>query len=157
VDTEPRHLDALLDFAALAYRRPLADGEKEEVRGLYRRLRGEEIPPEEALRRCLVSPAFLYRREKPRAGQQPGPVSDWELASRLSYFLWSSAPDQELLDAAAGGRLGEPRGLAAETPRVLGDPRVRRLATEFACAWLHIRGFDQLDEKSERHFPTFAT
>ena len=103
-----------------------------------------------------MSPAFLYRIEKAPPGSAPGPVGDWELASRLSYFLWSSAPDRELREAAASGRLREPDVLAAETRRMLRDPRVRRLATEFACAWLHIHGFDGLDEKSERHFPTFA-
>src|SRR5439155_999637 len=82
-----------------AYRRPLADAEKDELRGLYRKLRAEEIPHEEAIRltlaRVLVAPAFLYRAEQPGPGDKPGPVNDWELATRLSYFLWSSAPDAE--------------------------------------------------------------
>src|SRR5207247_3765295 len=89
-------------------------------------------------------------------GAAPGPVDDWELATRLSYFLWSSAPDAELRELAARGRLRSPDELAAQTRRMLRDPRVRRLATEFACAWLHIYDFDALSEKSERHFPTFA-
>jgi len=83
-------------------------------------------------------------------------VSDWELATRLSYFLWSSAPDAELRAVTASGKLRHRGVLAAQTRRMLRDPRVRRLATEFACAWLHIYDFDQLGEKSERHFPTFA-
>jgi hypothetical protein len=83
------------------------------------------------------------------------PVSAPELANRLSYFLWSSMPDAELRAVAGSGRLLEPGTLAAQTRRMLGDPRARRLAIEFACQWLHIRDFDTLDEKSERHFPTF--
>jgi hypothetical protein len=160
-DTQPAHLDAALKFAEGAYRRPLTDAERQELRSLYRKLRAEEIPHEQAIRltlaRVLVAPAFLYRAEKPGPGDKPEPVTDWELATRLSYFLWSSAPDAELRAVAAGGRLRHPDVLAAQMRRMLRDPRVRRLATEFACAWLHIYGFDELGEKSERHFPTFTS
>ena len=131
-----------------------------ELRALYRKLRSEEIPHDEAIRlvlaRVLVSPAFLYRMESPPPGEKAAPVSDYELASRLSYFLWSSMPDRELREAAASGRLHRPDVLAAQARRMAKDPRVRRLATEFACQWLHIYDFDSLDEKSPRHFPTFA-
>jgi hypothetical protein len=82
-------------------------------------------------------------------------VNDWELATRLAYFLWSSSPDEELRTLAGSGRLHEPEVLAAQTQRMLKDPRVRRLATEFGCQWLHVRELETLDEKSERHFPTF--
>ncbi len=160
VDTQPKHLDAVLKFADGAYRRPLTEAEKEELRVLYRRLRAEEIHHDDAIRltlaRTLVAPAFLYRAEKTVAGGKPGPVSDSELATRLSYFLWSSAPDAELRAVADGGKLHKSEVLAAQTRRMLKDDRARRLATEFACAWLHIYDFDQLGEKSERHFPTFA-
>jgi hypothetical protein len=159
-DTQPKHLDAVLKFADGAYRRPLTSAEQDELRGLYRKLRTEEIPHEEAIRltlaRTLVAPAFLYKAEKPGPGGKPGPVSDWELATRLSYFLWSSAPDAELRAVAASGKLRKPDVLAAQTRRMLKDERTRRLATEFACAWLHIYDFDELGEKSERHFPTFT-
>jgi hypothetical protein len=158
---EPRHLGAVLDLAERAYRRPLAEGERRELQALYRTLRAEDLPHDEAVRltlaRVLVAPAFLYRIEEPRAGDRAVPVSDWELASRLSYFLWSSLPDDELRNAAASGRLHDPEVLAAQARRMLGDARVRRLASEFACQWLHIYEFDALDEKSERHFPTFAS
>ncbi|HXG47642.1 MAG TPA: DUF1592 domain-containing protein, partial [Methylomirabilota bacterium] len=161
VATQPAHLDAVLKFAEGAYRRPLADAEKDELRGLYRKLRAEEIPHDEAIRltlaRVLVAPAFLYKAEKPAPGDRPGPVNDWELATRLSYFLWSSAPDAELRAVAARGKLRQPDVLAAQARRMLKDARVRRLATEFACAWLHVYDFDQLGEKSERHFPTFTS
>ena len=160
VDTQPAHLDAVLKFADGAYRRPLTGTERDELRGLYRKLRTEEIPHDDAIRltlaRTLVAPAFLYRAEKPGLGDKAGPVSDWELATRLSYFLWSSAPDAELRAVAASGKLRQPDALAAQTRRMLKDERARRLATEFACAWLHIYDFDELGEKSDRHFPTFT-
>lgn len=160
IDTQPKHLDALLEFAARAYRRPLTEDETHELRSLYRKLREEELPHEVALRltlaRVFVAPAFLYRLEKAGPGATPTKVSDWELASRLSYFLWSSMPDQELRAVATAGKLGDPETLVAQSQRMLRDSRVRRLAIEFACQWLHIHDFDALDEKSERHFPTFA-
>ena len=158
-EAEPRHLDALLSFAARAYRRPLTGAESGQLRQLYRGLRDQEIPHDEAFRltlaRVLVAPAFLYRVEKPGPGSGQGPASGEELATRLSYFLWSSRPDDELSQLAASGKLGDPEALAAQARRMLRDPRTRRLSTEFAAQWLHISGFDQLDEKSERHFPTF--
>ncbi|MBL9134462.1 MAG: DUF1592 domain-containing protein [Verrucomicrobiales bacterium] len=159
VEAEPRQLDALLAFAGRAYRRPLKSAESADLRALYQNLRDQELPHEEAFRttlaRILVSPAFLYRAEETPPGTSTAPVSDWELATRLSYFLWSSAPDQRLLSLAAAGRLHEPDTLASESRRLLQDPRIRRLAIEFGCQWLHIRDFDALDEKSERHFPQF--
>jgi hypothetical protein len=159
LDAEPRQLDAAIALAERAYRRPLQAGEADELRGLYRRLRGEGLPHDDAWRlvlaRVLVSPAFLYRVETPGPGATPAPVSDWELAGRLSYFLWSSAPDDALRELAAAGRLRDPDVLSAQARRLLQDDKVRRLATEFACQWLHVYEFDTLDEKSERHFPTF--
>ncbi|MBC7856976.1 MAG: DUF1592 domain-containing protein [Pirellulaceae bacterium] len=159
IDTEPRHLEPLLAFAGQAYRRPLAEVESKELRNLYIRLREQEIPHEDAFRltlaRILVSPAFLYRIEKPGPGAGQSPVFDSELASRLSYFLWSSQPDEELRQLAAAGKLSDPAVLQVQSRRMLKDEKTRRLATEFACQWLHIHNFDQLDEKSERHFPTF--
>ncbi len=108
-------------------------------------MRKQGIPHDEAFRlvlaRVLVAPAFLYRVEKPGPGAGQGPVSDWELASRLSYFLWSSLPDEELRQVAAAGRLHDPDTLVTEMRRMLRDPRTRRLATEFACQWLHIYRF----------------
>lgn len=160
LDAEPRQLDAALAFAERAYRRPLRPGEADALRALYRRLRDEGLPHDDAWRlvlaRVLVAPAFLYRVETPGPGAEPSPVSDWELAGRLSYFLWSSAPDDALRDLAAAGRLRDPDVLAAQARRMLADEKARRLATEFACQWLHVYEFDALDEKSERHFPTFA-
>jgi hypothetical protein len=159
-NNEPRQIQAALEFAARAYRRPLSDLEKGELRDLYHRLREEELPHEEALRltlaRTLVAPAFLYKIENPGPGKTAAPVSDWEMASRLSYFLWSTMPDEPLRQAAAAGALRTPEGIGAQVRRMLRDRRTRRLATEFACQWLHIHDFDELDEKSEKTFPTFV-
>ena len=160
VDSQPAHLEALLKFAAKAYRRALTTADRNELNRLYQKLRTEELPHESAIRltlaRILVSPAFLYRGEKAGPGDHPSPVESAELATRLSYFLWSSTPDEALRTAADGNTLGDPPMLAAQTRRMLRDPKVRRLATEFACAWLHIYNFDELGEKSDRHFPTFT-
>lgn len=161
LDAEPRHVQAVLDFATQAWRRPLNEAERNELRALYLKLRKQELPHGAAVRmllaRVLVAPAFLYRGEKAAPGTKAAPVNDWELATRLSYFLWSSAPDDELRSLAASGRLHEPDVLAAQTRRMMKDARIRRLATEFGCQWLHVRDVESLDEKSERHFPTFTS
>jgi hypothetical protein len=157
VAAEASHLDAAIRFADRAYRRPITPSEKDELRTLYAKLRQQDQPHEEALRltlaRILVSPAFLYRTEKAAPNAVPAPVTPVELSNRLSYFLWSSQPDERLRKAASTGLL--PGSLIAETRRMRKDARVRRLATEFGASWLHIYGFDSLDEKSERHFPSF--
>lgn len=159
IDSEPAQLNAVLEFAGKAWRRPLQGSEESELRSLYAQLRSEELGHEEALRltlaRVLIAPEYLYHIETPAAGTAASPVSDYELASRLSYFLWSSTPDQELLDLAAAGKLQNPDTVAAQAQRMLKDPRARRIATEFGCHWLHIHDFENLNEKSERHFPTF--
>lgn len=131
---------AVLAFAEKAWRRPLSE---KEITGL------KAFDPRLMLVRVLTSPAFLYRGEK--APDKTGPVSAQELATRLSYFLWSSAPDQELR-AADLTDLGD---LNAQTRRMLKSDKVRRLALEFGCQYLHVRDVATLDEKSERHFPTF--
>jgi len=150
----------VLELANHAYRRPLKDSEKDELRHLYHNLREKEIPHEEAvclmLARVLVAPAFLYRAETPGPRTEQTPLNDGELANRLSYFLWSSMPDAELARVAESGDLHRSDILAGQTRRLLADSRVRRLAIEFACQWLHIHDFDTLDEKSERHFPSFG-
>jgi hypothetical protein len=151
--------DLLLDFATRAYRRPLKDKEKTELNDLYRGLRAKEIGHDEAFRavlaRVLVAPAFLFRIEEAPTGAKPGLVTDWELATRLSYFLWSSAPDAELRRHASAGTLRDPKVLAEQTRRMLKDPRARSLAIEFGTQWIHVRGFDELKEKDEKRFPTF--
>ena len=160
IDTEPRHLHAALELASRAFRRPLDDAEKEGIHRFYQKLRAEGLSHEESVRltlaRIFVAPQFLYRAEEARPGTVTTPVSQHELASRLSFFLWSSLPDEELQTAAAAGRLHDSEALLAQMRRMLKDDRARRLASEFACQWLHIYEFDSHDEKSPAAFPTFA-
>ncbi len=155
----PTQLHALLDFAGRAYRRPLQESERDQLLGLYHALRSKGVGHEEAfagvIARILVSPSFLFKLETPPAGKEPGPVNDWELATRLSYFLWSTAPDQQLLDLAASGQLRQPSVLQTQAQRMLKDDRIRALAIEFGTQWIHVRGFDEFKEKNEKLFPTF--
>ncbi|HQX54260.1 MAG TPA: DUF1592 domain-containing protein, partial [Planctomycetaceae bacterium] len=159
VETEPVHVQAVLDFANLAWRRPITQTEKEQLTKLYHRLREQELSHDAAIRallaRVFVTSAFLYRGEHAQPGTQATPVSNWELATRLSYFLWSSLPDEELRNAAAAGTLHQPDVLRSQMQRMMADVKTRRMAIEFGCQWLHIRDFDQLDEKSEQHYPEF--
>jgi hypothetical protein len=155
----PRQLEALADFAGRAYRRPLAETEKGDLVRLYHALRKKEMSHEEAFRttlaRVLVSPSFLYRIEQPAAGRQARPVSGWELATRLSYCLWATLPDAELRRAAAAGRLTDPADVSAQARRMLQDPKVRGLASEFAAQWLHVRDIRESRDKNEKLFPTY--
>ena len=157
--SEPGHLKSLLEFAARTYRRPLTERERRILGDLYQSLRKNELPHDEAFRavlaRLLVSPNFLFRIEQQQGGQEPQRLSDWELATRLSYFLWSSMPDEELRRAAAAGHLRDADGLTQQTRRMLQDPRSRALAVEFGTQWLEVRGFDQFQGKDEKLFPTF--
>jgi hypothetical protein len=104
----------------------------------------------------LAAPSFLYRLENPVAGTKSGSVSGIEQATRLSYFLWSSAPDKELMDLATAGKLADPAVLASQARRMLADPRASRLSAEFGLQWLHLYAFEKTDEKSPRHFPSFG-
>ncbi len=160
-DTEPAHVAAVVDFAQRAWRRQLTADEGQRLRETYAGLRQNQIPHDEAIRltlaRVLTAPAFLYRLEKSIPGDKPTPVSNEELANRLSYFLWSSLPDDELRCTAENGELSHEPVLLEQTRRMLQDPRTRRLAIQFACQWLHIRDFDQNDEKNEKLYPQFAT
>lgn len=154
---QPKHLESLAAFASKAFRRPVTAAEKDELLALYQSIRMKGTTHEEAFRgvlaRIFVSPAFLFRIEQAPAGKEPAAVSELELASRLSYFLWSSMPDEELLAFAAAGKLRD--SLPAQVSRMLKDPRGRALAVEFGTQWLHIRGFEDFNEKNEKLFPTF--
>jgi hypothetical protein len=105
----------------------------------------------------LASPKFLYRAEIPPAGLTPGDafaISDFELASRLSFFLWSRLPDKELLDVAAQGRLTDAQVLADQVARMLADPRAISLVKNFAFQWLRLREIDDIDPDGNI-FPQF--
>ena len=158
--TEPKHLDAVIELAERAWRRPLDFDDRAALRGLYRKLRGLDLSHDAAIRmtlaRVFVSSSFLYRLEESPVGETAADVSAWELASRLSYFLWSTTPDAQLRQAAASGRLCESGPLLYQSRRLLSDPRVRRLATEFACQWIHVHNFDPNIEKSKKQFPEFV-
>jgi mono/diheme cytochrome c family protein len=155
----PLQFRALFGFAEKAYRRPLQEKERADLRALYDTIRKNGAAHDEAFRgvlaRVLVAPAFLFRIEQVPEGKEPVPVNDWELATRLSYFLWSSVPDEELRTLTAAGNLQDPKVLAAQTQRMLKDARTQSLAIEFGTQWIHVRGFDAHNEKSERLFPNF--
>ena len=158
--SEPAHVNAVVEIADGAWRRPLTDVQRQELSVFYDRLRDSEISHEQAIRllmaRVLTSPAFLYKLEQPAPGKNAAPVTDLELATRLSYFLWSSIPDHELRSAALAGKLTDDGELIAQTGRMLKHPRTRRLAIQFACQWLHLRDFDKNDDKNEKLYPEFA-
>src|SRR6185503_8882927 len=143
-----------------AYRRPGTDAEVERLLPFYTAGRTEggfDRGIQKALERLLVSPQFLFRIERDRANAASGtvyPVSDLELASRLSFFLWSSIPDDELLDLAAAGRLKQPAVLERQARRMLADPRSESMVTNFAAQWLFLRDIEA-KEPDELLFPDF--
>ena len=143
-----------------AYRRPVTDADLQGPLDLYRKARAEgdfEAGIEMALSGVLVSPEFLFRVEEDPAGTPPNTVyriSDLQLASRLSFFLWSSIPDDELLDVAASGRLHEPAVLERQVRRLLADDRSRALVNNFASQWLRLRNLASITPDM-RLFPDF--
>lgn len=174
---QPKHLAAALKFAERAYRRPLTANERDDLLAYYGELRGKkELSHEDAVRdlvvNVLMSPDFLYRLDlssqgpvtevlqpvsangsaKPYASE---PLPEYALASRLSYFLWSSMPDGELLRHAADGDLRKPEVLGAQTRRMLKDARAEGFATEFTGNWLGFRQFETNNSVDRQRFPAF--
>jgi hypothetical protein len=143
-----------------AYRRPVTAADLAGPMTLYRQARadaGFEAGIEMALSAVLVSPQFLFRVEHDPAGlpaNTPYRISDLELASRLSFFLWSSVPDDELLDLAAAGTLHTPVVLERQVRRMLADNRSHALVDNFAAQWLHLRNLDAITPDM-RLFPDF--
>jgi len=135
----------LTTLARGAYRRPATDADVARLMPFYEQGRkdsGFEHGIQIALERLLVSPQFLYRIERDPADAKPGSVyqiSDLELASRLSFFLWSSGPDDELLETAVAGRLKQPAVLEKQVRRMMTDPRSESMVTNFAAQWLFLR------------------
>jgi hypothetical protein len=145
----------LSTLARRAYRRPVNETDLRDLLPFYERGRKEGVPAgasapagsfdlgiQKALERLLVSSQFLFRIEREPSTVAAGTafrVSDLELASRLSFFIWSSIPDDELLDVAAAGRLKDPRVLEQQVRRLLADPRSESLVTNFAAQWLYLR------------------
>ena len=138
------------DFARRAYRRPVAQEELDKLVALYQMVRSMGDPYERgiqvAVTAVLASPSFIFLTEtdaKPAPGGQEA-LGDYAIASRLSYFLWSSMPDQALFDLAAQGVLTNPKVLEAQVDRMLKDPKARALADDFAGQWLNLRLLETL-------------
>ena len=166
----PKHLPDVADFAERAWRRPLTGLEQRSLFEFYQLLRTEsELDHRSAIcamiARVLVSPGFLYRSERATVSE-PGvttgragkvtPLSQWELASRLSFLIWSSVPDDELRRAAAAGELAAEEQLRHQVRRMLRDPRSRRFATEFFGQWFGFYRFHQVRGIDESLFPEFS-
>jgi hypothetical protein len=151
----------LSTLARRAYRRPVTERDLDVLLGFYDQGHtdgGFEAGIELALRRLLASPEFLFRVERDPQDVEPGTpyrVSDLELASRLSFFLWSSIPDDELLDVAIAGTLHQPSVLEAQTRRMLADSRAAALVENFAGQWLYLRNVRALTP-DENRFPDFG-
>lgn len=146
-------------LARRAYRRPVTDQDLRAPLSFYKegRAEGFEAGIEMALRALLTSPEFLFRIERDPEGVGPGTpyrLSDVALASRLSFFLWSSIPDQELLDLATRGELKKPAVLERQVRRMLADPRAGSLTTNFASQWLYLRNLAAA-RPDARLFPDF--
>ena len=143
-----------------AYRRPVTKTDVEGPLAQYREARAAgdfDTGIGKALSAVLINPEFLFRVEadpKNAAAGSAYRIPDLELASRLSFFLWSSIPDDELLDAAIRGRLSRPEELEKQTRRMLADPRSKNLATNFAGQWLRLRNLDAV-VPSTRYYPEF--
>ena len=157
---EPGHVNDALTFASRAWRRPLTPAEKTSLRNFYQKSRTvNTLDHDGAMRaviaRVLVSPAFLYRVETVSRGPEKA-LDGYEIASRLSFFLWSSIPDDELRRAAAAGELTSPAQLTRQVKRMTTDPKARRLATEFFGQWLGFYHFDQYRGVDTGRFPEFT-
>ncbi len=156
-------MDHVLWFAGNAWRRPLEQAEKDKLNKLYNDVVAAGVDRESAARevlvRVLVSPNFLFKAETlPVMADTPPviPLSAWELASRLSYFLWASLPDASLRAAAADGSLLKREVRDAQVKRMLANPKADALAREFAGQWLDFNGFASHNNVDEKQFPEFT-
>ena len=157
--------EALFPLALRAYRRPLNNEEKNQLLDIfsdvYEQAKGEEkdrfdLGVQESIKYMLVSPHFLYRREGEQPTERPYPVSNFELAARLSYFLWSSSPDDALLEVAYREDLHDPEVMQVQVDRMLADPKSRRFAESFASQWLEIDDLLDVHEVDAHLFPEFT-
>jgi len=144
-------LEIITDFTSLAYRRPLTDDDMTPLLDFYDQgyaIGGFEEGVRRALTRALASPNFLYRIQTGPQDLEPGEVyalDDLELATRLSFFLWSSIPDRELLDLAIAGELSDLDTFDAQIERMIADPRSSTLASNFAYQWLELSKLDEIN------------
>jgi hypothetical protein len=153
--------EALRPLMTRAFRRPVKDAEVERLVGLVKLAMEDQLSFEEgmrlALQAVLVSPHFLYRWELDPKGWEAGQIRElgpYEVASRLSYFLWSSMPDDELFALAESGELLKSDVLEAQARRMLADPRAEALVKHFGIQWLQIQSLDQL-APDKTVFPTW--
>jgi len=160
-DELPCARQILSNLARRAFRRAATDSDLESLLSFYQQERNKggnfEAGIEFALRRILADPEFVFRFEPSPGNVAPGRpyrISDTELASRLSFFLWSSIPDEELLKVAIASKLHEPAMLERETRRMLADPRSAALADNFAGQWLYLRQLKSSNPDG-REFPDF--
>lgn len=146
------------ELATRAWRRPLHEAERRELATLFAASRAAGMDIESAARtvivRILASPRFLYRCEAEWTEEHA--LDGWAMASRLSFFLWSSVPDAALHADAAAGRLDSAEGVAAAARRMIQDSKARRLAEGFFAQWLHIQGFDRSANPDPVRFPQFT-
>lgn len=162
VQAEPIHVRLLLQFAERAWRRKLLPSEEQEIRAFYGLLRQTDgLSHEESIRDSIVSilmsPHFCYRMDMLGVGEGTRRLTSEEMASRLSYFLWSTHPDAQLWDLlnSPGGRLEDPVVIREQALRMLDDDKIRGLATEFAANWLDIRRFQEHNAVDRNRFPMF--
>jgi mono/diheme cytochrome c family protein len=159
-DGQPCAEKILSNLAHRAYRRPVTDEDMSQLMALYRmgaQGTGFESGVRLALQKILVSPDFIFRAEYDPAGAKPGSVNritDLELASRLSFFLWSSIPDDELLAVAESGKLSDKSEMAAQVRRMLKDPRSGELVKNFIGQYLYLRNIERILPDSGS-FPNF--
>jgi hypothetical protein len=160
-DEVPCAKKVITALARRAYRRPVSDSDVETLLGFYQRGRNQggsfELGIEAALQLILANPEFLFRFEPDPASLAPDAiyrVNDLELASRLSFFLWSTIPDDQLLNLATQGKLKDPAVLVQQVKRMLADPRSKALVDNFADQWLYLRNFKNINPDFET-FPDF--
>lgn len=137
-------------FARRAYRRPVQDDELDRLMKLHEREKALRLP----LKAVLVSPHFLFRVEREQPGKGAYALTGPELATRLSYFLWSTMPDEALLADAERGRLADPAVLEGHVKRMLAHPKAKALTSNFAAQWLQLRKLE-FARPSTEFFPTF--
>lgn len=148
--------EVLRRFMQRAYRRPPQPAEIARMQAFFTSIRGEFPTFEDAIRETLamvlIRPDFLYLLEP--AGDEKRAVGDWELAARLSYFLWSTMPDQPLRELAEAGKLSQPEVLAEQVERMLADPRSWNFVEQFTEQWLRLDVVDRV-AVSKDYYPTF--
>jgi mono/diheme cytochrome c family protein len=160
-DDLPCAKQILTSLAARAYRRPLTDKDTEKLLTFFQQGRNSggsfDKGVETAIRRMISGPEFIFRSESDPADVAPNVpyrVSDIELASRLSFFLWSTIPDDQLMDLAKQGRLKDPQVLQAQVRRMLADPKANALVDNFAAQWLQLRNLRGVVPDPDK-FPDF--